>query len=314
MRCFSFCLLAATIVAAAVCSREGAAAQQQPDVNRPAGAPRGTSQAPTPAQQEEINRILEQLRAQSQAIDERVRNLEQTIERQNQEIERLQSAKPTDAPQSRAAQGIEANTTTDAVNPASGETTPVADVPSLAEERKPAPAATAPAIKRDHDPFASPADFLFELRARYADRFGTSVAPQAQMTSDYDDHSLAIKRWSVGQNRILSQPIEWKVRVLRMSASRGTPGGAVLLCVADGSSDDGIDHTFEVDIPAADVQSVSTARAGDVFTLVGIVDPRLSFSPEHERDDRWDRDGHVVGPLCVSNWRVQGLQLRPVSE
>jgi hypothetical protein len=314
MRCISVCLRAAIIAAAAMLSVEGAAAQQQPDVNRPAGAPGGTSQAPTPAQQEAIKRILEQLRAQSQAIDARVRNLEQTIERQNQEIERLRSGKPTDAAPSSAARGVEAHTPTDTANTATVETTAAAEGAPVAEEVQSPPAATTPAVKRDYDPFASPADFLFELRARYADRFGTSAAPQPQMTYDHDDHSLAIKRWSVGQNRILSQPIEWKVRVLRMSASRGTPGGAVLLCVVDGSSEEGIDHTFEVDIPAADLPSVSTARAADVFTLVGIVDPRLSFSPEHERDDRWDRDGHVVGPLCVSNWRVQGLQLRPVSE
>jgi len=292
---------------------------QQPDVERPAGAPRSASQPPTPAQQEDLARILEQLRAQSQAIDARVRSLEQTIERQNKEIERLQAGRPAGAEaEAEAGAEVDAASADGANEPTTADANADAAMPAATADLKPqadspAPATTS-ASKRPDDPFASPTEFLLELRARYADRFGVAVPPQPRMASDYDDHSLAIKRWAVGQNRILSQPIEWQVRVLRVTASRTVPGGVSLFCAVDTKSADGIDYTFEVDMPSDGLASLDSASGTGVFTLVGIMDPRLSFSPEHERDDRWDRNGHVVGPLCVSDWRVQGLQLRPSAE
>jgi len=289
-------------------------AQQQPDVSRPSGAPRIPGQPLTPPQQEEVNRILEQLRAQSQAIDARVRVLEQTIERQHQEIERLQAGKPVENGSANAAADAEASDPMDEANPEDAEAPAAVPAVDAAQESKIPSPVTAPPIKRDHDPFASPSDFLFELRARYADRFGASAPPQPRMTPDHDDHSLAIKRWTVGQNRILSQPIEWKVRVLRVTASSTARGRAVLYCAVDNPSADGIDHAFEVDMSAETLASLPPTPGAGVFTLVGIMDPRLAFSPEHEHDDRWDRNGHVVGPLCVSDWRVQGLQLRAPDE
>jgi len=288
--------------------------QQQPDVSRPAGAPRAAGQQPTPAQQDEINRILEQLRAQSQAVDIRVRNLEQTIERQSKEIERLQAGKPLESGSTDTAEGSSADAPmehSNAENAEASATMPAHD--ALQTAKAPAPVAV-PADKDDHNPFASPSAFILELRARYADRFGASVAPEPRMVSDFDDHSLAIKRWTVGQNRILSQPIEWKVRVLRVTASSNNRGGATVLCALETPSQDGIDHTFEVDLTAEKLAALLSMDRTGVLTLVGIMDPKLAFSPEYERDDRWDRNGHVVGPLCVSDWRVQGLQFRSSAE
>lgn len=292
----------------------GAWAQQQPDVTRPAGAPRGASQPPAPAQQEDLTRILEQLRAQSQAIDARVRSLEQTIERQNQEIERLQSGQAAPSGTTETAGDSSSGDSVAKADAATADTPAPAPTGDASQESKAAVPANAPTIDRNHDPFASPSDFMLELRSRYSDRFGGSAPPQPRMGSDYDDHSLAMKRWTVGQNRILSQPVEWKVRVLRVTASSTNRGGAVLLCAVDNPSEDGIDHTFEVDATADIVSSMPAMEGSSVYTLVGIMDPRLAFSPEHERDDRWDRSGHVIGPFCVSDWRIQGLQLRPVSE
>ena len=160
------------------------------------------------------------------------------------------------------------------------------------------------------NPFESPTSLLAEMTRRYVERFGETPALTPANNLDFDDFSNSVRRWTIGQNRILCQPIDWNVRVLRMESSKQSSDKLLLLCQAVGADGTNVGDEFHAKMDRSpNFDLVKSSPKGTMFHLIGVIDPRLDFSAEHGSASSWSRDGVFVAPYCVSHWSVTGQKL-----
>ena len=159
-------------------------------------------------------------------------------------------------------------------------------------------------------PTQNPETFILEMTQRYTQRFGANPSLMPSNTLDFDDFSINLQRWAVVQNRILCQPIDWSVQVLRTEPSKKSSDKIVLKCQAVDANGASIGNPFHAEIDRSPtLELVQSSPNRTVFRLVGNIDPRLQFSAEHAKANSWSRDGTFVAPYCVSHWIVVGKQL-----
>ena len=160
------------------------------------------------------------------------------------------------------------------------------------------------------DPFQDPNTFLLEMSQRYAERFSKAPTLTPDRTLDFDDFSLNLQRWTTAQNRILCQPIDWPVIVLRTQPSKKSADKFVLYCQAVDANGSNLGNPFNAEMDRSPTSElIQSSPKGTIFRLVGDIDPCLEFSAEHETDGSWNRSGTFVAPYCVSHWVVIGKQL-----
>lgn len=274
--------------------------------------PEGATPQPTPAGS------LEQLQEQVRILIARVNELQATTTKQGEEIaaaRAAQAAQPLQ-PDASAEQPAQVDPQDPTAMPANDGPSPVQTQPNASAEQPAQSSETATEVVvvavAVEDPFSNPAAFRAELGRRYAERFGSAASHQPISTFDFDDFSLSMSRWSTSQNRILSQPIDWTVRVVRTGASKRGSEQLLLVCQAVDDDQKVVGNEFQVEIDRSTTdQIVRSNPRGTLFQLAGVIDPKISFSGEHAKDDTWHRTGTFVGPYCVSNWIIEGQHLTP---
>ena len=254
-------------------------------------------------------KILTEIKAQSKALEERVKVLESLVERQNVELAKARAqktSKPTQPTGVRAKEtehdttGVELENDPEIVSPISNDSH---DSEKKLDRNQPSQALIS-------NPFESPETLLVEMSQRYAERFGTTPALTPDRTLDFDDFSITLRKWAVAQNRILCQAINWSVTVLRTEPSQKASDKIILTCQAVDANGSNVGDSFHAEIDRSPTSElVRSSPKGTIFQLVGAIDPRIDFSAEHETDGSWNRSGTFVAPYCVSHWVVIGKQL-----
>ena len=254
-------------------------------------------------------KILTEIKAQSKALEERVKVLESLVERQNVELAKARAqktSKPTQPTGVRAKEtehdttGVELENDPEIVSPISNDSH---DSEKKLDRNQPSQALIS-------NPFESPETLLVEMSQRYAERFGTTPALTPDRTLDFDDFSITLRKWAVAQNRILCQAINWSVTVLRTEPSQKASDKIILTCQAVDANGSNVGDSFHAEIDRSPTSElVRSSPKGTIFQLVGAIDPRIDFSAEHETDGSWNRSGTFVAPYCVSHWVVIGKEL-----
>ena len=254
-------------------------------------------------------KILTEIKAQSKALEERVKVLESLVERQNVELAKARAqktSKPTQPTGVRAKEtehdttGVELENDPEIVSPISNDSH---DSEKKLDRNQPSQALIS-------NPFESPETLLVEMSQRYAERFGTTPALTPDRTLDFDDFSITLRKWAVAQNRILCQTINWPVTVLRTEPSQKASDKIILTCQAVDANGSNVGDSFHAEIDRSPTSElVRSSPKGTIFQLVGAIDPRIDFSAEHETDGSWNRSGTFVAPYCVSHWVVIGKEL-----
>ena len=254
-------------------------------------------------------KILTEIKAQSKALEERVKVLESLVERQNVELAKARAqktSKPTQPTGVRAKEtehdttGVELENDPEIVSPISNDSH---DSEKKLDRNQPSQALIS-------NPFESPETLLVEMSQRYAERFGTTPALTPDRTLDFDDFSITLRKWAVAQNRILCQTINWPVTVLRTEPSQKASDKIILTCQAVDANGSNVGDSFHAEIDRSPTSElVRSSPKGTIFQLVGDIDPRIDFSAEHETDGSWNRSGTFVAPYCVSHWVVIGKEL-----
>ena len=284
----------------------------------PAAEPAATDE-PAPAADEnpgmtEQEQMLAEIKAQSKALEDRVKGLEALVEKQKIELAKARAQKsvmtthPTVIPTSEPS-------LTD--QPAVVDQPAVIDQPAVVSKDSPisndtnathTETQTNSAITSD--PFQNPNTLLLEMSQRYAERFGTTPTLTPDRTLDFDDFSITLRKWAVGQNRILCQTINWPVTVLRTEPSQKSSDKIILTCQAVDANGSNVGDSFHAEMNRSPtLELVRSSPKGTIFHLVGAIDPRIDFSAEHETDGSWNRSGTFVAPYCVSHWVVIGKEL-----
>lgn len=286
-----------------------------PDVNKTADqAENGTS-----AQ----GQALAELKAQLKILTERVTTLQATLAKKDAELAEAKAQKnsrdPKSSPQNPATSGAAEPVAEPAAEPAAEPvaepiTEPIAEPvaePVATDETIIAVNAAEPTARLiTSDPFESPETFIVEIAQRYAERFGITPTLTPARTLDFDDFSVNLSRWTVGQNRILCQPVEWSVRVLRTEPSKKSSDKFVLICQAVTADGVNIGDPFHAEMDWSPTSELIRSNPKEtIFHLAGVIDPRLEFSAEHAKAGPWHRDGIFVAPYCASHWLVVGTQL-----
>ena len=254
-------------------------------------------------------KILTEIKAQSKALEERVKVLESLVERQNVELAKARAqktSKPTQPTGVRAKEtehdttGVELENDPEIVLPISNDSH---DSEKKLDRNQPSQALIS-------NPFESPETLLVEMSQRYAERFGTTPALTPDRTLDFDDFSITLRKWAVAQNRILCQAINWSVTVLRTEPSQKASDKIILTCQAVDANGSNVGDSFHAEIDRSPTSElVRSSPKGTIFQLVGDIDPRIDFSAEHETDRSWNRSGTFVAPYCVSHWVIIGKEL-----
>ena len=254
-------------------------------------------------------KILTEIKAQSKALEERVKVLESLVERQNVELAKARAqktSKPTQPTGVRAKEtehdttGVELENDPEIVSPISNDSH---DSEKKLDRNQPSQALIS-------NPFESPETLLVEMSQRYAERFGTTPALTPDRTLDFDDFSITLRKWAVAQNRILCQAINWSVTVLRTEPSQKASDKIILTCQAVDANGSNVGDSFHAEIDRSPTSElVRSSPKGTIFQLVGAIDPRIDFSAEHESDGSWNRSGTFVAPYCVSHWVIIGKEL-----
>ena len=254
-------------------------------------------------------KILTEIKAQSKALEERVKVLESLVERQNVELAKARAqktSKPTQPTGVRAKEtehdttGVELENDPEIVSPISNDSH---DSEKKLDRNQPSQALIS-------NPFESPETLLVEMSQRYAERFGTTPALTPDRTLDFDDFSITLRKWAVAQNRILCQAINWPVTVLRTEPSQKASDKIILTCQAVDANGSNVGDSFHAEIDRSPTSElVRSSPKGTIFQLVGDIDPRIDFSAEHETDRSWNRSGTFVAPYCVSHWVIIGKEL-----
>ena len=254
-------------------------------------------------------KILTEIKAQSKALEERVKVLESLVERQNVELAKARAqktSKPTQPTGVRAKEtehdttGVELENDPEIVLPISNDSH---DSEKKLDRNQPSQALIS-------NPFESPETLLVEMSQRYAERFGTTPALTPDRTLDFDDFSITLRKWAVAQNRILCQTINWPVTVLRTEPSQKASDKIILTCQAVDANGSNVGDSFHAEMDRSPTSElVRSSPKGTIFQLVGAIDPRIDFSAEHETDGSWNRSGTFVAPYCVSHWVVIGKEL-----
>ena len=262
----------------------------------------------------EQEQMLAEIKAQSKALEDRVKGLEALVEKQKIELAKARAQKsvmtthPTVIPTSEPS-------LTD--QPAVVDQPAVIDQPAVVSKDSPisndtnathTETQTNSAITSD--PFQNPDTLLVEMSRRYAARFGTTPTLTPDRTLDFDDFSITLRKWAVAQNRILCQTINWPVTVLRTEPSQKASDKIILTCQAVDANGSNVGDSFHAEIDRSPTSElVRSSPKGTIFQLVGAIDPRIDFSAEHETDGSWNRSGTFVAPYCVSHWVVIGKEL-----
>ena len=254
-------------------------------------------------------KILTEIKAQSKALEERVKVLESLVERQNVELAKARAqktSKPTQPTGVRAKEtehdttGVELENDPEIVLPISNDSH---DSEKKLDRNQPSQALIS-------NPFESPETLLVEMSQRYAERFGTTPTLTPDRTLDFDDFSITLRKWAVAQNRILCQTINWPVTVLRTEPSQKASDKIILTCQAVDANGSNVGDSFHAEIDRSPTSElVRSSPNGTIFQLVGAIDPRIDFSAEHETDGSWNRSGTFVAPYCVSHWVIIGKEL-----
>ena len=203
-----------------------------------------------------------------------------------------------------------------APEPAPVEEVAPAPEPAPVEEVAPAPE-PAPVIDQTltsprvpSDPSASPRSFLADLRGRYLKRFGSDPAIASGDMREIDEFSLRVRRWAVVQNRVLSQPIDWRVRVLQSRVPTTSSKSIAMMCQCVDASGANIGDSFRVEMEVDGENSPPpTSAVGTAYRLTGTIHPGIEFSAEHVTEGQWHRDGVFVAPFCAAHWYIIGQDL-----
>ena len=291
-------------------------AQTDQPATEPATDPAPTDQPatePAPAADEnpgmtEQEQMLAEIKAQSKALEDRVKGLEALVEKQKIELSKARAQKsamsthPTVVPTSEPSP-IDQPADTDQPAVVSEDSPISNDTNATHTETQTNSAITS-------DPFQNPNTLLVEMSRRYAARFGTTPTLTPDRTLDFDDFSITLRKWAVAQNRILCQTINWPVTVLRTEPSQKASDKIILTCQAVDANGSNVGDPFHAEIDRSPTSElVRSSPKGTIFQLVGDIDPRIDFSAEHETDGSWNRSGTFVAPYCVSHWVVIGKQL-----
>jgi hypothetical protein len=285
----------------------------EPATAEPAADPAPTDQSAPAADENpgmtEQEQMLAEIKAQSKALEERVKGLEALVEKQKIELAKA-----------RAQKSVKSNPSA----PVRAKEPATADEPAMTDE--PVPDGTI-IVRHDEtttsanretqsdsvitsDPFQNPNTLLLEMSQRYAERFSKAPTLTPDRTLDFDDFSLNLQRWATAQNRILCQPIDWPVIVLRTQPSKKSVDKIVLYCQAVDANGSNLGNPFHAEMDRSPTSElIQSSPKGTIFQLVGDIDPCLEFSAEHETDGSWNRSGTFVAPYCVSHWVVIGKQL-----
>ena len=263
---------------------------------------------PAPATDEnpgmtEQEQMLAEIKAQSKALEERVKLLEALVEKQRIELAKADAQKSVKSKPSVAAVRANEPAMTDESVPDGTIITHRNDTNATHPQTQSNSAITS-------DPFQNPNTLLLEMSQRYVERFGTTPALRPDRTLDFDDFSITVRKWAVGQNRILCQTINWPVTVLRTEPSQKASDKIILTCQAVDANGSNVGESFHAEIDRSPTSElVRSSPKGTIFQLVGDIDPRIDFSAEHETDGSWNRSGTFVAPYCVSHWVVIGKEL-----
>ena len=254
-------------------------------------------------------KILTEMKAQSKALEERVKALESLVERQNLELAKARAqktSKPTQ-PTGVRAKETEHDTTEAALENDPEIASPISNDSHDSEKKL---HGNQPFQALISNPFESPETLLVEMSQRYAERFGTTPTVTPDRTLDFDDFSITLRKWAVAQNRILCQAINWSVTVLRTEPSLKASDKIILTCQAVDANGSNVGDSFHAEIDRSPTSElVRSSPKGTIFQLVGDIDPRINFSAEHETDRSWNRSGIFVAPYCVSHWVIIGKEL-----
>ena len=263
---------------------------------------------PAPATDEnpgmtEQEQMLAEIKAQSKALEERVKLLEALVEKQRIELAKADAQKSAKSKPSVAAVRANEPAMTDESVPDGTIITHRNDTNATHPQTQSNSAITS-------DPFQNPNTLLVEMSQRYAERFGTTLTLTPDRTLDFDDFSITLRKWAVAQNRILCQAINWSVTVLRTEPSQKASNKIILTCQAVDANGSNVGDSFHAEIDRSPTSElVRSSPKGTIFQLVGDIDPRIDFSAEHETDGSWNRSGTFVAPYCVSHWVVIGKEL-----
>ena len=274
---------------------------------------------PAPATDEnpgmtEQEQMLAEIKAQSKALEDRVKGLEALVEKQKIELSKARAQKsamsthPTVVPTSEPSP-IDQPADTD--QPAGTDQPAVVSEDSpISNDANATHTETQTNSAITSDPFQNPDTLLVEMSRRYAARFGTTPTLTPDRTLDFDDFSITLRKWAVAQNRILCQTINWPVTVLRTEPSQKASDKIILTCQAVDANGSNVGDSFHAEIDRSPTSElVRSSPKGTIFQLVGAIDPRIDFSAEHETDGSWNRSGTFVAPYCVSHWVVIGKEL-----
>jgi len=249
------------------------------------------------------------MKAQSKALEERVKALESLVERQNLELVKARAEKSS-KPAKPA--GVRAKETEPDTTKAALGNDPELEV-TISNDRQDSEKnlhAIQPVTALTSNPFESPEKLHLEMTQRYIERFGTAPTLTPDRTLDFDDFSITLRKWASAQNRILCQPINWPVTVLRTEPSKKASDKMTLTCQAVDANGSNVGDPFNAEMDRSPTSElVRSSPNGTIFQLVGDIDPRIDFSAEHETDGSWNRSGTFVAPYCVSHWVVIGKQL-----
>ncbi len=254
-------------------------------------------------------KILTEMKAQSKALEERVKALESLVERQNLELAKARAQKTSKPTQPT---GVRAKETEQDTTEAALENDPeiVSPISNDSHDSEKKLHGNQPFQALISNPFESPETLLVEMSQRYAERFGTTPTVTPDRTLDFDDFSITLRKWAVAQNRILCQSINWSVTVLRTEPSQKASDKIILTCQAVDANGSNVGDSFHAEIDRSPTSElVRSSPKGTIFQLVGDIDPRIDFSAEHETDRSWNRSGTFVAPYCVSHWVIIGKEL-----
>ncbi len=185
--------------------------------------------------------------------------------------------------------------------PTSGDSAPVDIIVELAPAPRVEPL----------DPFANPQELMQEIEHRYVERFGSTAPASIGSAPALDSFGEEVSLWVSRQNALLSQPVDWLVRVVRVEPSRTTASRVVVVCrglAADQASE--LSNDFRVELDGESTRALLREHPPTAaFRVKGTFDPELAFSADHAEAGPWHRSGHFVGPFCVSKWTVIGDSL-----